>query len=808
MAALATIFDYLREFAPDLGKRITQAYQPLHKPEDPLSPLLAKLKRAPLPAQALAIMGTAKFWKKGTAAKMVAECGTGKTLMSMSSCFVHAAGKRFTAIVMCPPHLPRKWAREVFLTLPDTRVFIVYDMRNNADPKLPHGMVEVAYEKGKIVHKGLKISLSELRKLGRNGFKKLCPQTAFFIMSKEKGKLGYYWKNSFNIAESGPNNGSVLGPDSGLPVETSSGGNLTRLDFDKVKHDETFIRPNKGTAVFSPLWQADKNKLQRMAPLDYMGRYMHGFFDYDIADEIHQLAGDTAQGNGLAVLNRISKKILGLTGTFLGGYADDCFNLLHRLDGPQMARDGYAWGGEGRSVFQSNYGVCEETIKRFTSDNACSKASKASVTIKRKPGCSPLLFGKYLMENTAFVSLEDIAANLPAYNESVIPVEMDGELSKAYTDILEAIKKALEEYPRNPSLTSLMLNTLLCYPDHPFGFDSIYGKIKDKMTGAIEVVHVCDPAELDRGKLYPKEQALLDDVNTEIAAGRRVQVFATFTGRHDVTARLKWVFEQAGLRTAVLKSSVGTDVREAWYESRLKEGVQVVICHPKLVETGLDLLAFPTLIFYEVGYSLFTLRQASRRSWRIGQKHDVRVKFLMYSGTVQENQIRLMGRKLLVSLLMEGKMSGEGLDGFEEDDDMVTSMVRELLEQGKVGESADAVWANLARERDRIQSFEQTPLVVAEEQEEQTTDSNVPLDDSSAFAFDAAEEEEVSAVEETERLPEEAKPFLVPTRPVPVSAPEPAPISQTNVLAFNAMRPKVSRRKPVVEDEEQMLLFG
>ena len=36
MAALATIFDYLRVFAPDLGKRITEAYQPLHKPEDPL----------------------------------------------------------------------------------------------------------------------------------------------------------------------------------------------------------------------------------------------------------------------------------------------------------------------------------------------------------------------------------------------------------------------------------------------------------------------------------------------------------------------------------------------------------------------------------------------------------------------------------------------------------------------------------------------------------------------------------------------------------------------------------------------------
>src|ERR1035441_4798315 len=383
------------------------------------------------------------------------------------------------------------------------------------------------------------------------------------------------------------------------------------------------------------------------------------------------------------------------------------------------------------------------------------------------------------MENTAFVSLEDIAANLPAYNESVIPVEMDCELSKAYTDILEAIKKALEEYPRNPSLTSLMLNTLLCYPDHPFGFDSIYGKIKDKQTGAIEVVHVCDPAELDRNKLYPKEQTLLDDVKGELAQGRRVQVFATFTGRHDVTARLKYFFEQAGLRTAVLKSSVGTDVREAWYEARSDEGVQVVICHPKLVETGLDLLDFPTIYFYETGYSLFTLRQASRRSWRIGQKHDVRVKFLMYSATVQENQIRLMGKKLLVAMMMEGKFSGEGLDGFEEDDDMVTSMVRELLEQGKVGETADAVWANLAQER--AQMFAQSPAQVVADEGQPAEDNDVLDEPSSAFAFDA-EEEEAAGTAESEPLPEAPKPFLVPPH-VPVVVPGVAPTVQTNVLA-------------------------
>jgi hypothetical protein len=35
------------------------------------------------------------------------------------------------------------------------------------------------------------------------------------------------------------------------------------------------------------------------------------------------------------------------------------------------------------------------------------------------------------------------------------------------------------------------------------------------------------------------------------------------------------------------------------------------ICHPKIIETGLDLLSHPSLIFYESGYSLHTLTWTS-----------------------------------------------------------------------------------------------------------------------------------------------------------------------------------------------------
>jgi hypothetical protein len=170
----------------------------------------------------------------------------------------------------------------------------------------------------------------------------------------------------------------------------------------------------------------------------------------------------------------------------------------------------------------------------------------------------------------------------------------------------------------------------------------------------------------------------------------------------------------------VLRSSVATDKREDWYDRQLKAGVEVVICHPKLVETGLDLLAFPTLYFYQTGYSLHTLRQASRRSWRIGQRLPVRVKFVTYAGTMQETCLRLMGKKMLVALMMEGKFTGEGLQALDTDEDLMSAMARELVEKARVGESADAVWRDLDKEREKIQP---RSSVVAEPETEEDPSS-------------------------------------------------------------------------------------
>jgi hypothetical protein len=50
---------------------------------------------------------------------------------------------------------------------------------------------------------------------------------------------------------------------------------------------------------------------------------------------------------------------------------------------------------------------------------------------------------------------------------------------------------------------------------------------------------------------------------------------------------------------------------------------------------------------------------------------------------MQETCLRLMGKKMLVALMMEGKFSGEGLQSLDTDEDLMSAMARELVEKGR-----------------------------------------------------------------------------------------------------------------------------
>jgi hypothetical protein len=104
MPELSNIYDYMRAYALPLAERILEQFLPaLHRAHDPLSPRIDSLLRRPFPAQGMTTMGLAKHWREARTGMVVAECGTGKTLISLGAMHVHSEGKPFRAIAMVPP---------------------------------------------------------------------------------------------------------------------------------------------------------------------------------------------------------------------------------------------------------------------------------------------------------------------------------------------------------------------------------------------------------------------------------------------------------------------------------------------------------------------------------------------------------------------------------------------------------------------------------------------------------------------------------------------------------------------------------
>ena len=328
--------------------------------------------------------------------------------------------------------------------------------------------------------------------------------------------------------------------------------------------------------------------------------------------------------------------------------------------------------------------------------------------IRERPGLAPAaLF--HLIGHTVFLRLADVASGLPPYTEQVRlvdlaegPDETGYSQQSAYQAVFTTLRKALAAALAHGSkrLLGAYLQTLLAYPDGCTRGETVF----DPQTRH-PLVQVPPLAE---DRVYPKEQALLDLVTAEKQAGRRVLVYVTHTGTRDITGRLHALLTRHGSRVAVLKAeAVKPDRREAWVAERVQEGLDVLVCHPRLVQTGLDLLDFATVCWYEPDYSVYTLRQASRRSWRIGQTRPVRVVYLAYRQTLQAAALTLVAKKLQSALAVEGELPEDGLAAYGDDgDDLLLALARQIVsgEQAAETEPVEAVFAQSAGSRGRRRS--------------------------------------------------------------------------------------------------------
>ncbi len=134
--------------------------------------------------------------------------------------------------------------------------------------------------------------------------------------------------------------------------------------------------------------------------------------------------------------------------------------------------------------------------------------------------------------------------------------------------------------------------------------------------------------------------------------------------------------------------------------------MDALICNPRLVQTGLDLVDFPTICWFETDYSVYTMRQASRRSWRIGQTRPVKVVFMVYENTIQTEALRLVAKKMQSSLAVEGELPEEGLIAFGDDgQDLIMTLARQIVNETEF-QSSDSLENIFARTREAEQEAE------------------------------------------------------------------------------------------------------
>ena len=141
-------------------------------------------------------------------------------------------------------------------------------------------------------------------------------------------------------------------------------------------------------------------------------------------------------------------------------------------------------------------------------------------------------------------------------------------------------------------MISVGMNALLLYPHRPFKLGTLYGSEFDPETHRRERSVITEPEDLGERVLYAKERRLLEEAKFGLSRGRKVHVFAVYTRTRDVTRRLERILQQEVIRVAVLTSDVKPELREGWYERQWRQGVQVVIGHPKLCCLGLDYVEY------------------------------------------------------------------------------------------------------------------------------------------------------------------------------------------------------------------------
>jgi SNF2 family DNA or RNA helicase len=591
----------LAEFLEENGQALFAAAERMYPPLVREPKLTWGRGRRPMGAQPLAITGIAEALKRGQAAFLAAEMGTGKTFMAIRAALELDPGGAF--LIMCPPHLVEKWAREV--------------------------QMEGAHA---VVLKTPK----DIEALPR------VPRPLFAVLSREKAKLGTGWRPA--AAETWVLAKDEQGKKRALKVAACPRCGTT-LEAEALNRTKKAFCP-----CGEPLWQVTPPRREPLART-LKRKLPRNFFRLLVLDEAHEYKGaGSAQGLTAAGLISWVGRALLLTGTLFGGYASNLYHLLTRTT-PGLQEE-----YPTESAFVAQFGRYKEVYKEVEERRGYyTRRRERKTRTQEIPGISPLVLN-FLIERSVFLRLPEVAEGLPPYGEKVVLVEMDEAHQAVYLPFVRELQAAAKE-----ALARGSKRLLAAYLQA-----ALQGADATWMEEEVEGIH---REAMDPEYRHAKERHLVALLAAEKLKGRRAIVYVQGTEKRDQLARLAGILEAEGFKPIVLRADTARpEEREAWLKAQVEKGGDVLLCHPRVVQTGLDLIDFPTVVFYQPEYSVYTVRQAARRSWRIGQSHPVRVVYMAYRGTIQEAALKLVAAKARSSLALEGELVEGGLVSAAEED--------------------------------------------------------------------------------------------------------------------------------------------
>lgn len=652
--------------------------------------------------------------KKEKAGFLISQPGTGKTSMAISVASLWKNGSNKNIFVVCPTHLIKKWSKDINILAPNAKIYECNSTKEYIEHIEPEINKRLSTNYILVNPNCIKQSIVKTRSTSID-----CLKHVKNVLDKGKketivkvdGRNEWMYINYLRIHSKSEHK-------KGDQEETIRYRDF--LEAPKIKACASLIDTkkidNKNTMSYNidqivNAIDISEQKAANFASLDwYIQRKGRHNVDMLVVDEMHEFLTNSAQGHGVQRLASCAKKILGLTGTLFNGYAENLYNMFlyfypekikNEYD-EYMKRDPDFRGGM-KKQFKDRYSYKEVeytpypnqeyklenaidythishnwgrylNVQFLEKDKLGNTTANVECTTKTKdaPGINPNIFIKLLSNCCVFMSMDDVSSELPAYNESIIKCELNKENLEAYNKLIGNLSNATvpARYKHQE------IKKLAAWSDNPCFIADDY--IEYRGTG------VRDNHKLDE---------LMNIINHHDQ--ECVLVYTYYDTNNDINSIIYDRLQQEGIKTAILKSSTSAMKRIEWFEKKKAEGVRVVICNPGMVDTGLDLLDFTTIVFYELDQNFFTMRQAARRSYRLNQKNNVSIYYMYYAGTVQETLIKFMAEKLKSVKVLEGDFDDEGLSSLVSgNQDNTNAIYKDMLDKVEYENDDDVISIN------------------------------------------------------------------------------------------------------------------